>query len=100
MKVYQVQRRLCTSAEHIKANTDYCDVSVVCVPNYRNGIDQENYFLHKNAEEAGKGIGYSRGDGTSELSKFISGTIRYELRWNFYPRWNIYLELLYCDGYT
>ena len=38
----------------IKANTDYCDVSVVCVPNYRNGIDQENCFLHKNAEKAGK----------------------------------------------
>jgi hypothetical protein len=61
---------------------------VVWVPNYRNGIDQENFFLYKKAEKAEKGIGYSRGDGTSELSKFISGTIRYELCWNFYPRWN------------
>ncbi len=30
-------------------------------------------FSTEKAEKAGKGIGYSRGDGTSELSKFISG---------------------------
>jgi hypothetical protein len=38
-------------------------IIVVCVPNYRNGIDQENFYLHKKAEIAGKGIGYSRGMG-------------------------------------
>ena len=38
-------------------------IIVVCVPNYRNGIDQENFYLHKKAETAGKGIGYSRGMG-------------------------------------
>ncbi len=61
MKVYQVYQRLCTSAELIKANTDYCDVSVVCVPNYRNGIGQESFFLQKKAEKAGKRDLFSRG---------------------------------------
>ena len=44
---------------------------VVCVPNYRNGIDQENFYLHKKAEIAGK------------RDRKIH--IRYELCWKFYP---------------
>jgi hypothetical protein len=41
-------------------------------------------FRNNKKKKREKGIGYSRGDGTSELSKFISGRdIRYELCWSF-----------------
>jgi hypothetical protein len=69
-------------------------IILVCVPNYRNGIDQENFYLHKKAEIAGKGIGYSRGMGRVSFQNSYQVWTMLELLSILEP----YLELLYSDG--
>ena len=55
-------------------------------PNYRNGIDQEIFFLHRKDGKSGK-KGSVILAGMGRVS-YVKIHIRYELCWNFYPYWN------------